>query len=107
MTVRPKSRMSPRRITMTTGRPTTIATATSSEAVAARYAPVAQTVVASAAPGAVAVGVMTSDGAAACDVCGHSLETHDRIADRFCRATLEHALARKCICPPPQAPHVR
>ena len=71
-----------------------------------RYAPVALTVVASSATGAVSV--MTSDGTAtACDVCGHPLETHDRIAERFCRATLEHALARKCICPPPDVPHVR
>ncbi|WP_149361063.1 RGCVC family protein [Lolliginicoccus suaedae] len=34
-----------------------------------------------------------------CDMCGHSDTTHDAIASRYCRATREHTLHRKCICP--------
>jgi hypothetical protein len=44
-------------------------------------------------------------GAAACDVCGHLVDGHDRIALRFCAATLQNALSRGCICPPPDSAH--
>jgi hypothetical protein len=33
-----------------------------------------------------------------CDVCGHVLARHDRIAARFCDATLHNALSRACVC---------
>jgi len=33
-----------------------------------------------------------------CDVCTHGLDTHDRIATRFCQATRTNALTRACIC---------
>ena len=34
-----------------------------------------------------------------CDVCGHALALHDRIAERYCDATLHAALSRACVCP--------
>jgi hypothetical protein len=33
-----------------------------------------------------------------CDVCGHTFASHDRIAERYCQATLHNALPRTCIC---------
>jgi hypothetical protein len=30
--------------------------------------------------------------------CGHSLERHDRVATRYCAATIEGNLARGCLC---------
>jgi len=36
--------------------------------------------------------------AAMCDVCGHPVDGHDRIAERYCQATLDNALSRTCIC---------
>ena len=33
-----------------------------------------------------------------CDVCPHVLSGHDRIGLRFCRATLDGAIGRGCIC---------
>jgi hypothetical protein len=29
-----------------------------------------------------------------CDVCGHTLSLHDRVAERYCEATLHNALSR-------------
>jgi hypothetical protein len=47
-----------------------------------------------------------SDGdATMCDVCGHELAIHDRIAERYCRATRDNALSRACICPTVDSPH--
>jgi hypothetical protein len=39
-----------------------------------------------------------------CDVCGHALTAHDRIAQRYCEATAQNALSRTCICPMPESP---
>jgi hypothetical protein len=39
-----------------------------------------------------------------CDVCGHALAAHDRIAARYCQATLHNVLSRTCICPMPESP---
>jgi hypothetical protein len=39
-----------------------------------------------------------------CDVCGHARTAHDRIAERYCAATLQNALSRACICPMPESP---
>jgi hypothetical protein len=33
-----------------------------------------------------------------CDSCPHPPAVHDRIAERFCEATLQMALTRRCIC---------
>lgn len=33
-----------------------------------------------------------------CEVCGHVLSAHDRVATRFCAATLHSALTRGCLC---------
>jgi hypothetical protein len=33
-----------------------------------------------------------------CDVCPHVLSRHDAIGLRFCRATLDGAIGRGCIC---------
>jgi hypothetical protein len=30
--------------------------------------------------------------------CGHRLEHHDRIASRYCQATVASSLTRGCIC---------
>lgn len=38
---------------------------------------------------------------AECMACGHSAGEHDRIALRFCDATVEGALTRGCVCRPP------
>jgi hypothetical protein len=35
---------------------------------------------------------------AACDVCPHPVASHDTIGLRFCRATLNGALSRHCVC---------
>jgi hypothetical protein len=35
-----------------------------------------------------------------CDACPHPVSGHDAIGLRFCRATLDSALARGCVCPP-------
>jgi hypothetical protein len=37
---------------------------------------------------------------ATCSVCPHTVGAHDRIAERYCHATLDNALTRGCICPP-------
>ena len=37
---------------------------------------------------------------ATCSVCPHAVGAHDRIAERYCHATLDNALTRGCICPP-------
>jgi hypothetical protein len=39
-----------------------------------------------------------------CDVCGHALALHDRVAARYCDATLHNALSRTCICSTPNSP---
>jgi hypothetical protein len=36
-----------------------------------------------------------------CDVCNHPGAAHDRIARRYCAATMANAISRTCICPPP------
>ena len=36
-----------------------------------------------------------------CMACGHGPERHDRIAQRYCDATVSGALTRRCICPAP------
>jgi hypothetical protein len=46
----------------------------------------------------------TYGGAMMCDVCGHARAAHDRIARRYCDATLHNALSRTCICPMPESP---
>nr|WP_246045043.1 RGCVC family protein [Rhodococcus oryzae] len=33
-----------------------------------------------------------------CPVCPHSLESHDALGIRFCAATTDRHLERKCIC---------
>jgi hypothetical protein len=43
-------------------------------------------------------GAPTPSTAAVCDTCGHLITAHDVIGVRYCRATLENALARTCIC---------
>ncbi len=40
-----------------------------------------------------------------CDICGHALRFHDRIAERYCQATLNNTLSRACICSIPDSPH--
>ena len=35
-----------------------------------------------------------------CDVCPHPVVHHDAIGLRFCRATLDSALVRSCVCRP-------
>jgi hypothetical protein len=35
--------------------------------------------------------------------CGHLPVEHDRVALRYCQATLAAGLERGCICPPAQA----
>jgi hypothetical protein len=35
---------------------------------------------------------------AACDVCPHAVFSHDAIGLRFCRATLNGAITRGCVC---------
>jgi hypothetical protein len=37
---------------------------------------------------------------ATCSVCRHAVGAHDRIAERYCQATLDNALTRGCICAP-------
>jgi hypothetical protein len=37
----------------------------------------------------------------ACDVCPHAMSDHDAIGLRFCRATLNGAITRGCICRSP------
>ena len=37
---------------------------------------------------------------ATCSVCPHTVGGHDRIAERYCHATLDNALTRGCICSP-------
>jgi hypothetical protein len=52
-----------------------------------------------------AVEQIAADGdATMCDVCGHALTAHDRIAERYCQATMHNALSRTCICPMPDSP---
>ncbi|WP_369255183.1 RGCVC family protein [Geodermatophilus amargosae] len=40
-----------------------------------------------------------ADAPPGCDACPHPVSAHDRIGLRFCRATLDSALARGCVCP--------
>jgi rubredoxin len=55
-----------------------------------------------------AVGQIGAHGdAMMCDVCGHALASHDRIAQRYCQATLHNALSRTCICPVAELPAQR
>lgn len=35
---------------------------------------------------------------AACMACGHEAADHDRIAQRYCDATIAHASTRACVC---------
>jgi hypothetical protein len=35
-----------------------------------------------------------------CDVCPHSVVDHDAIGSRFCRATMDSAIIRSCVCRP-------
>jgi hypothetical protein len=51
-----------------------------------------------------AVQQIGAHGHAMCDVCGHALTAHDRIAERYCQATLHNALSRTCVCPMPESP---
>lgn len=37
-----------------------------------------------------------------CQACGHQRLSHDTTATRFCRATLDHARDRACVCNPPE-----
>jgi hypothetical protein len=39
--------------------------------------------------------------------CGHSLDRHDRVATRYCAATIEGQLARGCLCAPEATPPPR
>jgi hypothetical protein len=36
--------------------------------------------------------------------CGHSLDRHDRVATRYCAATIAGELARGCLCAPDAPP---
>jgi hypothetical protein len=36
-----------------------------------------------------------------CMACGHPSDRHDRIASRYCEATIVSALTRGCVCPTP------
>ena len=38
------------------------------------------------------------DEQALCESCPHPTAVHDRIAQRYCEATLQTALTRRCIC---------
>jgi len=51
-----------------------------------------------------AVQQIGAHGDAMCEVCGHALAAHDRIAQRYCEATSHNALSRTCICPVPESP---
>jgi hypothetical protein len=33
-----------------------------------------------------------------CDSCPHPTAVHDRVAQRYCEATMRAALTRRCIC---------
>jgi hypothetical protein len=35
-----------------------------------------------------------------CMACGHPASRHDRIARRYCDASISHAVTRGCICGP-------
>lgn len=35
---------------------------------------------------------------AVCDSCPHPTPAHDRVARRYCEATMRAALTRRCIC---------
>jgi hypothetical protein len=36
--------------------------------------------------------------------CGHPAEEHDAVASRYCRATAEGGMSRRCICVPVAMP---
>jgi hypothetical protein len=36
-----------------------------------------------------------------CMACGHPSDRHDRIARRYCDATISGVLTRGCVCPAP------
>ncbi|HEY3717707.1 MAG TPA: RGCVC family protein [Jatrophihabitantaceae bacterium] len=42
--------------------------------------------------------IATDSDSEMCDVCGHALALHDRVAVRYCEATLQNALSRTCVC---------
>jgi hypothetical protein len=46
----------------------------------------------------------TTTATVACMACTHSGAEHDKIARRFCDATVERALTRGCICGVPPRP---
>ena len=53
----------------------------------------------------VAVEEIATDGdSEMCDVCGHALALHDRVAVRYCEATLHNALSRTCVCSTQNSP---
>jgi len=37
-------------------------------------------------------------------VCGHPADEHDLVAARYCKATVESALTRGCMCVPASVP---
>jgi len=39
--------------------------------------------------------------------CGHTAEEHDSVAARYCRATADGAMGRRCICIPASMPRPR
>jgi hypothetical protein len=41
---------------------------------------------------------LTASDEAGCPACPHSLDAHDPIGVRFCRATAEASLERGCVC---------
>jgi hypothetical protein len=43
--------------------------------------------------------VTDAQSAGGCSACPHPVATHDAIAARFCAATLQMALDRRCVCP--------
>jgi hypothetical protein len=43
-------------------------------------------------------GVVSGEVAAGCAVCPHPLTFHDRIAARFCTATVAGNFSRGCVC---------
>jgi hypothetical protein len=53
----------------------------------------------------VAVEQIASDGdSELCDICGHALSLHDRVAERYCEAAVHNALSRRCICSTSHSP---
>jgi hypothetical protein len=42
--------------------------------------------------------ITDADASAYCSCCPHPVERHDRVARRYCEATLHRVLTRRCIC---------